>query len=324
MSQRRGAAAAAGKPAPAPFVGKKKPSSAAQRRRQAGPKATKKAQARARTAAATAKRVEGLLAATAAKLREGLFKDGFFSMELPHGFRFTPLTARLASHHVREDCATVTIFQKDAKTDGECNDGDGKREMAVLTEAYVQRAQARAAVSKQLLVRKVSDFLKRLVRLAFGAHYVASTESLLLSSPADGGGKSEDQSLHTDGKTTAAEAIAHAKRITKDLPPSFSALVSFQGATVSIVRGSHRVVREMSEDKSVTPCQPMHSEAVALPANHALFFTQDLIHAGDGYAEYNLRYHIYFDHKDVPREEDVTNPLRTLFGKKRAAMFMRA
>ena len=223
MSQRRGAAAAAGKPAPAFLAGnggKKKPSSVA---RLGGPKATKKAQARARSAAATAKRVEGLLAATAVKLREGLLEDGFFSMELPHGFRFKPLTARLATRHVREDDGTVTIFQKDAKADGKCNDGDGKRQMAVRTEAYVLRAQARAAVSKEVLVRKVSDFLKRLVRLAFGSRYVASTESLLLSSPADGGGKSDDQSLHTAGRRRTLQSRmpqASQKPARRPSPPS--------------------------------------------------------------------------------------------------------
>jgi len=48
-----------------------------------------------------------------------------------------------------------------------------------------------------------------------------------------------------------------------------------------------------------------------------------LIHAGDGYLKSNLRYHVYYDHVDVHRTENETNPLPMRFGRARAKMFVR-
>lgn len=139
-------------------------------------------------------------------------------------------------------------------------------------------------------MRRVAALLKELVFEAYGSALRPSTEALLLSEPADGGGRSHDQSLHTDGDTTTPEADAHAAVLTPTTPPSLSVLVSFQDATVSVVRGSHRAVRKMSADEAFKPSRTMRAATVGIPKSHALFFTQDLVHAGDGYARDNLRY----------------------------------
>ena len=302
----------------------KKPSRASARLagRLAGPKSFKKAQAHTKQAAALAKRRAKYFEDKSKALQAGISEHGFFLVELPHFLRVGKVTARIASGYVAKDPATVEIFQRDAKKSGTCNVGDGKRRMAVRDDAYQERSRAAACTSKDVLIRRISVFLKELVFKAFGVVVVPSTESLLLSHPAEGGGKSEDQSLHTDGDTTTPEAIAHSKKLSLTNPPSFSVLVSLEGASVSVVHGSHTIARQMSVDPSFMP-PPMEAKTVRIPKNHALFFTQDLIHAGDGYGADNLRYHMYFDHVHVPREDDITHPLWMTFGTKRAAQFVR-
>jgi hypothetical protein len=79
----------------------------------------------------------------------------------------------------------------------------------------------------------------------------------------------------------------------------------------------------MSADREFVPLTELKAVTVKIPKNCALFFTQDLVHAGDGYAANNLRYHMYFDHIKVPRKDDETNPLPMRFGAERARMFVR-
>lgn len=62
---------------------------------------------------------------------------------------------------------------------------------------------------------------------------------------------------------------------------------------------------------------------IKIPKGHALIFSQELIHAGDGYLKSNLRYHVYFDHVGVVRTENETNPLPRRFGRARAKIFVR-
>lgn len=65
----------------------------------------------------------------------------------------------------------------------------------------------------------------------------------------------------------------------------------------------------------------MEPEVLKVPKNHVVFFSQALIHAGSGYWYDNVRGHIYFDHVNVPRAHDTTNPLPLRFGDARAALF---
>ena len=299
---------------------KKKPSRISARL--ASPKSFKKAKPRNQQEAALAKLRTENLEIKAKALQVGIAECGFFLIELPHFLRVGRVTARIVSGFVAKDPATLKVFQRDAKKSGTCNVGDGKRRMAILDDNYSERSRAAAGISKDLLIGRISTFLKELVFKAFNVVVSPSTESLLLSEPAHGGGKSEDQSLHTDGNPTTPQAIAHSKKLSLTNPPSFSVLVSLEGASVSVVHGSHTIARRMSTDRHFVP-PPSEAETVRIPKNHALFFTQDLIHAGDGYDATNLRYHMYFDHVHVPREGDITHPLWMTFGKKRAARFTR-
>ena len=283
--------------------------------RRPGPKA------RARVANAVAKKKYEFFKARAAQLRQAIFKKGWCLVELPRELRMGGMTARQMISFMRPRARP--IFQEDAGSDGECAVGDNKRTMAVRDEMYVEDARRHAQLSKERLIERTSDFLKRLTSVAYGPALKNSTESLLLSQPSDDGSKSMDQSLHVDGDSTTREAIAHAKKVTQKNPPSLSVLVSFQGASVSVVHGSHKIVRRMSVDESWMPASTLYATRVRIPRNHALFFTQDLVHAGDGYAEDNLRYHMYLDHVDVPREPNDTYPLFMLFGEARAKMFAR-
>ena len=112
--------------------------------------------------------------------------------------------------------------------------------------------------------------------------------------------------------------------LTPTTPLSLSVLVSFQVATVSVVRGSQQGRAEDERGRGVEAVSGDAAATIAIPKNHALFSTQDLVHAGDGYALDNLRYHMYFDHVGMPRKADETHPLYMLFGEERAAMFVRA
>jgi hypothetical protein len=276
-----------------------------------------------RAEAATAARMAKWLTSTVKALREGLFKDGFFILTLPHRFRMKPASVRFATAYVKGDDATCTIFQKNPLKGGRCNDGDGTRHMLVRDDAVKERAAQRAYASQDALVRDLTEFQVDLVRRAFGNKVVGNTASLILSHPAVGSRMAGPQVLHADGNTTVSQAIARAAAVTPTNPVSFSALTSFQGCTVTAIKGSHLEARRMSADEKYTPSETLYGEHVVLKPNQTLFFTQDLIHAGDGYTANNLRFHMYFDHVDVPRLPDATNPLSQLFGTARAKFFQR-
>ena len=71
------------------------------------------------------------------------------------------------------------------------------------------------------------------------------------------------------------------------------------------------------------PRKQRKTVSIKIPKGHALVFSQELLHAGDGYLKSNLRYHVYYDHVDVHRTENETNPLPMRFGRARAKMFVR-
>ena len=274
-----------------------------------------------RAEAAVAARYEKWLNERAQALQSGLFQHGYFVMDLPKRFRMKAMPRQITTHFVSTNKRTRRIFQKNAYADGRCNVGDGKRSMLVCTPSVRECASMQHNRSMPALVDDLTAFKRDLVRRAYGSETIkGNTPSFLLSTPSDSGGMSSNQSLHTDGDTTAADAIQQASVVTLDNPVSFSAQTSFQGCSLTIVKGSHLEVRKMSCNKSYSPAI-MYGETVVLKTNQVIFFTQDLIHAGDGYAENNLRFHMYFDHVNVKRARNATNPLPDLFGKKRANAF---
>ena len=298
--------------------------------RRVGPKSTRArknpgSNAGSRTEAAVAARMDSWMDERASALKKGLFEDGYFIMDLPNRFRVRGFSLRLLTHFVSHNAMTRYIFQKNAHQDGSCNTGDGKRKMLVRTKEVVDLASKQTYLSQNALIEDLVFFKRDLVRRAYGSETITgNTPSLLLSEPLKTGAKSSDQVLHPDGHTTAEAATKQAADVRLDNPVSFSSLTSFQGCSLTVIKGSHLEVRKMSQDKTYTPAATMYGETVSLKPNQAIFFTQDLIHAGDGYAVNNLRFHMYFDHVNVPREADATNPLPKLFGTQRAAVFQRS
>ena len=237
-----------------------------------GPKANKK-KARDRMQAAVRKRTENFWESAVKKLRDGLFKDGCCVIELPKSLRMGKTSVGKITSHVLEG-EPDAIFQQDAVDVEVAAVGDGKRKMAIRDAAYVERAHKDARNSKEYRIGKIAAFVTELAHRAFGDCVVPNTPSMILSIRG-----CDRQSLHTDGDTVTIQARRHAKKISLTNPASFSVLVSLQGATVSYIPGSHTIVRQMSASKSFIPSEKMVAKTLPIAKNHALFFTQDLIHA---------------------------------------------
>ena len=84
-----------------------------------------------------------------------------------------------------------------------------------------------------------------------------------------------------------------------------AALVSLQaGTTVHVWPGSHREVQHGSD---VAWSGVVHwSTRLELPKDSCLLFRQDLVHAGDGFVEDNVRCHFFLDDKAAPLRDTKT------------------
>ena len=130
------------------------------------------------------------------------------------------------------------------------------------------------------------------------------------------------QVLHCDSNPTELKNRAHAHSITREVPPSLSVLVAFEADThIWAISGSDKIVRRMVADPKYVPEQ-MAAVRVHIPRGHAIIFSQDLVHSGDGYDAENLRFHMYFDHINTDRQHDTTGYLTDLFSERKARMFV--
>ena len=98
---------------------------------------------------------------------------------------------------------------------------------------------------------------------------------------------------------------------------------------LNIVPGSHRLIHAYMKleekypseddtahvDRELRELFPTNLEVIQvnIPANHILFFRQDLLHSGVGYTNHNLRAHVYLDQKDISRTRGEVSTLTLAF-----------
>ena len=123
----------------------------------------------------------------------------------------------------------------------------------------------------------------------------------------------EPQVPHIDSPQALGERRAFTRRSTAagDVVP-LSVLIGLQpGTTLWVWPGSHRdmhVTSERAFDGVVH-----RGVNVEVPATGFVVFRQDLVHAGDGFAQDNVRCHLFLDRKgSEPRGEAVTTEVAKL------------
>ena len=106
------------------------------------------------------------------------------------------------------------------------------------------------------------------------------------------------QTPHVDSPSVIGSRRFRSKDANDVVP--LSALIAVQaGTTVLVWPGSHREVQH-SSDAAWDRCA-MWGGRVEIPPSGCLLFRQDLVHAGDGFLEHNIRCHLYLDDEKAPR-----------------------
>jgi len=289
------------------------------------------------------------LSAAAARVRAGLHEVGFAVLPLPRRAHARAAGTARTMAWVRGEVArggpnADPIFTRVGAP------GDGTRVSVRLVGPAAALAAAHPHASSAHARKRAREHVVAVVAAAYplappGALAVKEPSSIL----SEAGGP--EQEFHTDGDATTRAAVAHARRVdARDdgAPPALSVLVA-RGpgdSRLAVLPGSHRAVRRLAARALVarggggggggggrgggrggggggatTGGIPL--EYVVIPRNHAVVFTQDLVHAGAGYAAANLREHFFLDHAAVPRKADHTYPV-TMFGEAGMRLFTAA
>ena len=82
-----------------------------------------------------------------------------------------------------------------------------------------------------------------------------------------------------------------------------------QGTQFVVWEGSHRTIRRGKTRSSNTGINNMLRKVICLDPGDILIFRGDLVHAGAGFDNLNVRVHCYLDHADVERGVDITFPV---------------
>ena len=81
-----------------------------------------------------------------------------------------------------------------------------------------------------------------------------------------------------------------------------------QGTRFVVWEGSHRTIRRAKSRRSTKGISNVRRKVIYLDPGDILIFRGDLVHAGAGFENLNIRVHCYLDHADVKRTEDTTFP----------------